>query len=130
MTTTNEISVSEALRKIDAGESIQAYTISFDHIKVEALDILKLAKNGIAFPEAAIYYDDDDIAMNDEGFAGKWEKIDYDPVSNPAVPTEVSITLRKDIKNWVESQNIQLPQLLEDLLEGFYHTQKLISKEK
>ncbi len=91
------------------GESIKAYTISFDHIKVEALDVMKLAKNGIVVPEEAIYYDDDGIVMDDEDFAGEWERIDYDPVSNAAVPTEVSIALRKEIKNWVESQNIQLP---------------------
>jgi hypothetical protein len=126
----NEISVSEALRKIEAGDSIKDYTISFEHIKVEALDVMKLAKNGIVVPEEAIYYDDDGIVMDDEDFAGEWERIDYDPVANQGAATEVKINLRKDIKIWVESKNIQLPVLLEDLLEGFYHTQQLISKGK
>ena len=130
MTTMNEISVSEALRKIEAGDSIKDYTITFEHIKVEALDVIKLAKNGIVVPEESIYYDDDEIVMDDEDFAGEWERIDYDPAANPNAATEVKINLRKDIKNWVESKNIQLPELLEDLLEGFYHTQQLISKEK
>jgi hypothetical protein len=130
MTTMNEISVSEALRKIEAGDSIKDYTISFEHIKVEALDVMKLAKNGIAVPETAIYYADDDIILDDEDFAGEWERIDYDPTSIQDATTEVKINLRKDIKNWVESKNIQLPVLLEGLLEGFYHTQRLISKEK
>lgn len=129
MTTTNEISVSEALRKIDLGESIKAYTISFDHIKVEALDVMKLAKNGIVVPEEAIYYDDNGIVMDDEDFAGEWERIDYDPAVQNS-PVEVKINLKKDVKNWVESQNIQLPELLEDLLDGFYRTQRLISKAK
>lgn len=130
MTTTNEISVSEALRKIDAGESIQAYTISFEHIKVEALDVMKLAKNGIIVPEEAIYYDDDDIVMDDDDFAGEWERIDYDPAAIQNSPVEVKINLKKDVKSWVESQNIQLPELLENLLDGFYQTQRLISKAK
>lgn len=129
MTTTNEISVSEALRKIDLGESIKAYTISFDHIKVEALDVMKLAKNGIVVPEEAIYYDDNGIVMDDKDFAGEWERIDYDPAVQNS-PVEVKINLKKDVKNWVESQNIQLPELLEDLLDGFYRTQRLISKAK
>jgi hypothetical protein len=80
MTTTNEISVSEALNKIDSGESIKAYTISFDHIKVEALDVMKLAKHGIVVPDEAVYYNDDDIEMDDDDFAGEWKRIDYDPV--------------------------------------------------
>lgn len=129
MTTTNEIFVSEALGKIDLGESIKAYTISFDHIKVEALDVMKLAKNGIVVPEEAIYYDDNGIVMDDEDFAGEWERIDYDPAVQNS-PVEVKINLKKDVKNWVESQNIQLPELLEDLLDGFYRTQRLISKAK
>lgn len=130
MTTTNEISVSEALRKIDSGESIRAYTISFDHIKVEALDVMKLAKHGIPVPDEAIYYNDEDIVMDDEDFAGDWERIDYDPAVSQDAAVEVKINLRKDIKNWVDSQNIQLPELLENLLDGFYRSQQSISKAK
>ncbi|WP_148270392.1 hypothetical protein [Haliscomenobacter hydrossis] len=130
MITTNEISVSEALHKIDSGESIKAYTISFDHIKVEALDVMKLAKHGIVVPDEAVYYNDDDIVMDDDDFAGEWKRIDYDPVLTQEAYVEVKINLNKDIKNWVETQNIQLPELLENLLDGFYRTQRSISKVK
>ena len=67
----NKISVSEALRKLENGESIAGCTIDFDRIKVEALDVMKLAKGGIFVPEEAIYYDDDNIEY-DEDFEGDW----------------------------------------------------------
>ncbi len=75
MTAMNEISVAEALHKIEVGESISGYQINFDHLKVEALDVMKLTKHGIAVPEYAIYYDDEDIILDDEDFAGTWEPL-------------------------------------------------------
>ena len=72
---THKISVSEALKKIEAGEQLSGYSIDFDRIKIEALDVMKLSKSGIMVPESAIYYDDGDIA-NDEDFEGDWVRVD------------------------------------------------------
>jgi|GEM_PF-1797362 len=51
------------------------FAFDFDRIKVEALDVMKLSKGGIVVPETAIYYNDDDIA-NDEDFEGHSIRID------------------------------------------------------
>ncbi|MBK6904234.1 MAG: hypothetical protein IPH04_15895 [Saprospirales bacterium] len=80
--TQNKISVSEALKRIEQGQSIADYSIDFDRIKVEALDVMKLAKAGVMVPEESIYYEDDDI-VNDEDFEGEWKRIDYDPLGSP-----------------------------------------------
>jgi len=122
--TNHKISVSEALRKLEAGESVSGYSIDFDRIKIEALDVMKLSKGGIVVPESAIYYDDDDIAY-DEDFEGEWLKVDTATKSK----TEVRITLQNDIKQWVEKNNVQLDQLIEKLLEGFYRAQKMTSEK-
>jgi hypothetical protein len=74
--THHKISVSEALHKLEAGESLRDYSIDFDRIKVEALDVMKLSKGGIVVPEAAIYYNDDDIVY-DEEFEGDWVRVDH-----------------------------------------------------
>lgn len=37
----HKISVSEALRKLEAGESVTNFSIDFGHIKVEALDVMR-----------------------------------------------------------------------------------------
>ena len=122
--TKHKISVSEALRKLEAGESVSGYSIDFDRIKIEALDVMKLSKGGIIVPESAIYYDDDDIAY-DEDFEGDWVRVDTATKSK----TEVRITLQDDIKQWVEKNNVQLDQLIEKLLEGFYRAQKMTSEK-
>ena len=115
----NTISVAEALKKLEAGEPVSNYSIDFDHIKVEALDVMKLSKGGIEVPESAIYYDDDDIAI-DEAFEGDWVRVDAAPLSR----TQVSILLQDDIKRWVAKNNVQLDHLIEKLLDSFYQAQK------
>ncbi len=120
----HKISVSEALRKLEAGESVTDYSIDFDRIKVEALDVMKLSKGGIEVPEAAIYYDDDDIAF-DEDFESNWVKVDTSTQSK----IEVRITLQDDIKQWIEDNHVPLDQLMEKLLEGFYRAQKMTSEK-
>lgn len=124
----NKLSVSEALAKIESGEALNGYTIDFEHIKVEALDVMKLVKHGIKVPEDAIYYDDD-ATQYDEAFEGDWERIDYDPAQSQEAAAEIKITLNNEIKNWIDTKGIKLEKLVKDLLENFYKTQKLISKE-
>ena len=121
----HKISVSEALQKLEAGESVTDYSIDFDRIKVEALDVMKLSKGGIVVPESAIYYNDDEIAY-DEDFEGDWVKVNT-PANGSR--TEVKITLDNDVRQWVEANNVQLDQLIEKLLDGFYRTQKLVSEK-
>ncbi len=79
MMTNNNISVSEAIAKIESGKPLEGFSINFERIKVEALDVMKLSKAEINVPEKSIYYDDDDIVF-DEEFRGNWERIDYDPI--------------------------------------------------
>jgi hypothetical protein len=124
----NKLSVSEALTKIDAGEELEGYNIDFDRIKVEALDVMKLVKHGIKVPEDAVYYNDD-ATQYDEEFEGDWQRIDYDPTEDIETAAEIKITLRKELKNWIESKGIKLDELVEDLLDNFYKTQKLIPKK-
>ena len=89
---------------------------------------MKLSKAGINVPEKSIYYDDDDIEF-DEEFEGNWERIDYDPIEEAKLQTEVKIKVKQDIRQWIESKNIKLDKLIENLLESFYQTQKRISEK-
>ncbi|MBK7336629.1 MAG: hypothetical protein IPJ00_10825 [Saprospirales bacterium] len=126
--TQNKISVAEALKKIELGQSIADYSIDFDRIKVEALDVMKLAKAGVIVPEVSIFYDDEDIVY-DEDFEGDWKRIDYDPVQEPEPKMEVQITLKKDVRRWVEKEHIKLDKLVEILVDGFYRSQKVAKEE-
>jgi uncharacterized protein (DUF433 family) len=125
--TQNRISVSEALKRIEAGLTVSDVTIDFERIKVEALDVMKLAKAGIEVPEEVIYYEDNDIV--EEESSEEWEPIDYDPTTASESNTEVKIYLKKDIQQWVEAKNIQLDKLIENLLEEFYQSQKWVKED-
>ena len=126
--TTSKITVAEALRRIEKGEGLEGVLVDFDQIKVEALNVMKLAKHGIEVPEEAIYYDDESIEY-DEEFEGERERIDYDPVEEMEAELEVKIRLRKEIKTWVESQEIELSELIEELINQTFKTQKILTKK-
>jgi|GEM_PF-6356973 hypothetical protein len=103
MTAINKLSVSEALQKIAAGQSVKEYVIDFDRIKVEALDIMNLAKHGVIVPEDSIYYDDEAIE-EDEDFAGEWTRIEHDPIqaaeaATPKISVQEAIDILKSGKN-------------------------------
>ncbi|MEZ4958932.1 MAG: hypothetical protein R2830_03880 [Saprospiraceae bacterium] len=121
----SKISISEALQKIEAGQPVSGYSIDFNHIKVEALDVMKLTKAGIAVPETAIYYNDDDTQF-DEDFEGNWVRTATPP---SYTQTAITINLKDDIKQWAESNHVKLDQLLEHLLDGFYRAQKMVSEK-
>ena len=128
MTSKTKISVSEALKKIELGQSILEFTIDFDKIKVESLDVMKLVKAGIKVPEHAIFYNDEDI-LDDEEDVGNWQEIEYDPIADLDSLTEVKISLKNDIRDWIESEKINLDKLLENLLDGFYKSQKSLKRD-
>lgn len=126
--TQNKISVAEALKRLEVGEPIAEYAVDFERVKVEALDVMKLSKAGVDVPEEAIYYDDDDIVY-DEAFEGDWEQIDYDPIQEMEAQTEVKIALKKEVRQWIEAEDIKLDKLIEILVDGFYRSQRAV-KEK
>ncbi|MCA0237271.1 MAG: hypothetical protein LCH81_12885 [Bacteroidetes bacterium] len=120
----HKISVSEALRRIETGESVRDCSVDFDHVQVEALVAFKLSKAGIEVPETVIFYDDDDIAY-DEAFEGDWVRVD----TAASDKTQVRITLQDDLKQWVQENNVPLEHLIEQLLDGFYRTQKMLVRK-
>lgn len=129
MTNQNKLSVSEALKRIESGQSIEGYSVDFERVKVEALDVMKLAKNGVEVPEDAIYYDDEDI-IDDEDFDGPWEMIDYDPLEGSPNVTEVRIHLNNEVKSWLDKRDIKLDKLVEQLLNGFYSAHRIVKDQK
>lgn len=123
------ITVSSALAKIADGEMLDGYVVDFDYIKVEALDAMKLSKAGITVPETAIYYDDTDTEF-DEDFEGDWKQVPVSSKLEEPIMKDISITINEDMEVWLNSQNIELEILIENLLNSFYQTQRLFSEKK
>ena len=137
------LSVSEALQRIAAGESVSGCTIDFDRIKVEALDVMKLAKAGFVVPEEAIYYDDDDNAYDPDFDEIEWSK---EPIKmswdekiklaekrrlNGDVEEEVSVRIKiadRDIRQWMYRNRDKMGLILADFIVDIYKANKIIQK--
>lgn len=137
------LSVSEALQRIAAGQSVSGCTIDFDRIKVEALDVMKLAKAGFVVPEEAIYYDDDDIAYDPDFDEIEWSK---EPIKmswdekiklaekrrlNGDVEEEVSVRIKiadRDIRQWMYRNRDKMGLILADFIVDIYKANKIIQK--
>lgn len=70
--TTQKISLSEALKLLVDNKLDGSFSVEFlESDRIEATDAIKLGAIGIDVPEANIYYDDDNIA-DDDDFNGEW----------------------------------------------------------
>jgi hypothetical protein len=129
MTATNKNqTVAATLRLIDAGQDVSGIEIDFSHIKVEALDAMKLAKNGISVPEEAIYYDNDNIILDeDETPLDQLIPLAKDP-ADELLGTFIRVHLDEDTTNWVKRKGIHLDRLATELVKNFYRTHQAITE--
>lgn len=68
----------KALQLLADGQLDRSYSVEFSESdRVEATDAIKLGAVGIDVPETCIYYDDANIA-DDEDFEGEWVPIESD----------------------------------------------------
>ena len=94
---------------------------------------MQLAKAGVEVPEDRIYYDDAATAY-DEAFEGDWVPVATDGLAEAEAKAKaeatlhVSLQLDPDIKAWLEQQPIPPGELLEQLLENFYHAERLLKE--
>ncbi len=106
----------EAIKKLKCFEDINLYQIEINEEKIEALDAILLGKNNIDFPEELIFYDDEDIDYSDipeiteEEFIP--EKIKF--------LMDAKILLSKEIKLWIDNENIDVNKLASELIHDFY----------
>ena len=123
----NQISVKEALRLISKGQFSSQMEVTFEGVDgIEALDAVALGEAGVDVPEHLIFYDDSTI-VDDEAFDGPWEKIDSD-IEEEAKYLQIEMKLDPEIRNWINSNRIDVNSLVKKLLEDAYHTAKLMQK--
>lgn len=123
------ISADTALTLLSKGENIKNLQIDFANTKIKAIDAFKLGKEGIDVPDELIYYDDEDIAYDPEFDDYEWERTDIDPLTLLEEQITVNINIEKNIKEWIQKNDIDMKPLLEELVRNFYSTQQLVNKE-
>lgn len=125
MSMSNQISVKEALRLISTGEYSPEIEVTFEGVDgIEALDAIALGEAGIDVPENLIYYDDAAI-VDDEEFDGPWEKIDSD-IEEEKKYLHLEMKIDPEIREWINSNRIDVNLLVKKLIEDAYRTAKLL----
>ena len=127
MSMSKKISVKEALRLISLGEFSTKMEVIFEGVEgIEAIDAVALGEAGVDVPENLIFYDDTTI-VDDEEFDGPWEKIDSD-IEEEAKHLQIEIKIDPEIRNWINSNHIDVNSLVKKLIEDAYRTAKLLQK--
>lgn len=122
-----QISVKEALRLISLGKFSTNIEVIFEGVEgIEAIDAVALGEAGVDVPQDLIFYDDTTI-VDDEEFDGPWEKIDSD-IEEEAKYLQLEMKIDPEIRNWINSNHIDVNSLVEKLIEDAYRTAKLLQK--
>lgn len=122
-----KISLSEALKLLANDKLDKSYSVEFlESDRIEATDAIKLGAIGIEVPIENIYYNDENIA-DDDDFNGEWLPIDSD-IEHYKNHLNIQLKVDKEIENWLSSTDIDLDLLVSELLTGFYHSSKAVNK--
>jgi len=122
------ITTQQAIVLLERGEKIAGFEVDFEGEKIKAIDAFKLGKGGIDVPEEFIEYKDEDVAYDPEVDEYERERVDYDPLSIIKEQIDIKIKIDSDIKAWIQSNDIKIDRLVEELVKNFYATNKLIQR--
>ena len=121
-----QISVAEALKLLKDGEKLEGVAIDFKVSKVKALDAFKLGKAGIEVPDEVIEYDDADVVQDPDFDDYEWKQTKIDPFNTLKEILTVNIQIDRDVKAWIQKNDIQIDHLLEKLIRDFYSSNQMI----
>lgn len=125
--TKRKIRLPEALQLLADGQLDRSYSVEFSESdRVEATDAIKLGAVGIDVPETCIYYDDANIA-DDEDFEGEWVPIESD-IAHYKRNLNIQLNVDEEVEQWLSATDVDLDALVSELLTGFYRSSKVVNK--
>lgn len=115
----------KAIELLKNGEKVLQTDIEFTDKQIPFRDVSFLNKNSIRVPENLVFYDDQNIDFSDIPEITD-EEITAFETSQKLSKVTTSLSLGKDIKNWIKEENIDIDKLVSQLMTNFYHTVKNI----
>lgn len=129
--------IEQALAKIKSGESLKGAVLEdVDTVQVSVRDALSLARAGIVVPEQNVFYDDEDIAYDEEIDEVQWstenlnlsweEKAKLFKQSKPQPITLDISTNDLEIDTWLSENRERLSEVIKPIIKSLYKAEKMI----
>ena len=131
-----KVKTSDAIKMANEGKSLKDVVLEdINDVQVNVRDAMPLSREGIVIPEANIFYDDTDIAYDEEidGLEkiGKLRKMSQEEkrafFEEEEEENEVSIKLRipnNQMKSWIGKNSTRISDMLESILLSLYNAEE------
>jgi len=136
---TMKIGIDEAIAMANNGQSLQGVIIEgLNESQVKAMDALTLAKYGVVIPEQNIYYDDSEIAFDEDFDEVKWssgpvqlsfeEKVElanrgFRGNDNEMISLRIAVA-DKEVNQWIKVNLHKVEGIISGLIVDLYKTRK------
>lgn len=131
--------IEQALAMVKNGESLKGAVLEdVDTVQVSVRDALSLAWAGIVVPEQNVFYDDDEIAYDEEIDEVKWstenlnlsweEKAKLFKQSKPQPVTLDISTNDLEIDTWLSENRERLSEVIKPIIKSLYQAEKLMKE--
>ena len=136
-------SIEEVIAMASKGQSLEGVLIEgLQDRQVKAMDALMLSRHGIVIPEENIYYDDNDIAYDEDFDDVTWSsepiQLSFEEkvaLANQALQRHdvavISLNIAvadAEVKQWININRQKVERILSDLLVDLYKTQKVLKE--
>jgi hypothetical protein len=136
----------QALAMIKNGESLKGVVLEdLDAVQVSARDALSLARSGIVVPEQNVFYDDADIAYDEEIDEVEWSnenlnlsweekaklfsKSKQEGAQNNLNPVILEITTNDlEVDTWLRENRERLSEVIKPIVKSLFEAEKMIKE--
>lgn len=117
---TNKIYWKDAAELLTKGSKLSGWEIEFKDERIDFKTAALFNRNGIRVDETLIEYQDDEIDFSDDP-----DLSEEDVENNKLVWTvKANLSVDKELKDWIEKEQIDIDRLLLKLMRGFYETMR------
>ncbi|HPH21694.1 MAG TPA: hypothetical protein PLE32_23045 [Haliscomenobacter sp.] len=127
----------QALAMIKNGESLKGVVLEdLDAVQVSARDALSLARSGIVVPEQNVFYDDADIAYDEEIDEVEWSNenlnLSWEEKAklfsqNKYKPITLEITTNDlEVDTWLRENQERLSEVIKPIVKSLFEAEKMI----
>jgi hypothetical protein len=135
-----KVGIEEAIAMANDGQSLEGIIIEgLNDSQIKAMDALMLARHGIVIPEQNIYYDDSEIAYDEDFDDVEWSKepIKLSFEEKAALANrgfqdndkeEISLKIAvsdKEVKQWIKINQQKVEKIISGLIVDLYKTKKV-----